>query len=466
MTTRADHDHSQYHHDHTHYKQRGRGFQPELKRERSFIKQGAHNQLYDGREQPNRMNRRGAASASTRGKPSMELYRPPSMRMSTAMDPVQYAYGGGSTFNVGAPPFMLGDGYQPGQFLPVNGYSVQQQPPTSQIQQRIQHSKSSGSIQRSKTEAGFSPRVHFNVESSNRGKACGGGLDKSPSFRSHASIQMGGDAPASILKRSKSLGAADMRNLSINDDGGEEDDGIEIENMGCFRSDVRLSIQAALHDPNKLNTRSLMDLVRHIFNRLVESTKYAEPAAKLCITIIEREKTCTFLESLLNTCREWFTQRDSLLRTNATTYPAPGGITPPSPRWIAFINFLNEMYSQLKRREIQKIKSAVVDGVPPGIVLLSLLCECCQVSLKAPTPSLSETECLFFVLTSIGRDIEQESPGRLQNIVTLLRDAFLSHELTPPVRKTLLQLIELQAAKWQLPGSAVMYYYPSTIGGQ
>ena len=28
------------------------------------------------------------------------------------------------------------------------------------------------------------------------------------------------------------------------------------------------------------------------------------------------------------------------------------------------------------------------------------------------------------------------------------------------VRKTLLQLLELQSAGWQLPAEAVMYYYP------
>ena len=72
---------------------------------------------------------------------------------------------------------------------------------------------------------------------------------------------------------------------------------------------------------------------------------------------------------------------------------------------------------------------------------------------------------MFFVLTSIGRDIEQESPGRLQNILTSLRDAFLNQDLSSPVRKTLLQLIELHAAKWQLPASAVRYYYPTSIGG-
>ena len=40
-------------------------------------------------------------------------------------------------------------------------------------------------------------------------------------------------------------------------------------------------------DPNLLNARALMELVRHILERVVENRKYAEPAAKICITIIE-----------------------------------------------------------------------------------------------------------------------------------------------------------------------------------
>ena len=66
-----------------------------------------------------------------------------------------------------------------------------------------------------------------------------------------------------------------------------------------------------------------------------------------------------------------------------------------------------------------------------------------------------------------------DSPVHLATITTLLRDAFL-HELVnqPPqavaasrasqqVKTTLLQLIELHAATWQLPASAVRYYYPA-----
>ena len=42
-----------------------------------------------------------------------------------------------------------------------------------------------------------------------------------------------------------------------------------------------------LADPNHLNARTLMELVRHILERVVENRRHAEAAAKICITIIE-----------------------------------------------------------------------------------------------------------------------------------------------------------------------------------
>lgn len=42
-----------------------------------------------------------------------------------------------------------------------------------------------------------------------------------------------------------------------------------------------------ISDPNLLNARALMDLVKHILERVVESRRYAEPAAKIVIAIIE-----------------------------------------------------------------------------------------------------------------------------------------------------------------------------------
>merc|ERR1719483_1960615 len=68
----------------------------------------------------------------------------------------------------------------------------------------------------------------------------------------------------------------------------------------------------------------------------------AETAARFCISIIERERKETFLESLLNNCQEWYHERDHLLRSDSK-----------SGRWSAFMSFLNEMYGLLKRKQLQ-----------------------------------------------------------------------------------------------------------------
>merc|ERR1712115_330094 len=116
-----------------------------------------------------------------------------------------------------------------------------------------------------------------------------------------------------------------------------------------------------------------MELVRTIFARVVEGQERAEPATwhqeRFCISIIEREKKETFLESLLNTCQEWYHERGELLRS----------ATSPPGRWPAFMAFLNEMYGLLKRRQLQLLTK--YEGVPPKLVLLSLLAECCIVTL-------------------------------------------------------------------------------------
>lgn len=73
-----------------------------------------------------------------------------------------------------------------------------------------------------------------------------------------------------------------------------------------------------------------------------------------------------------------------------------------------------------------------------------------------------QTECLFFVLTGLGKDIEVELPHQMAKVMGAARDAFLTTVRVPAVRKTLLQLIEMHAARWQLPAPAVMYYYPGS----
>jgi len=226
--------------------------------------------------------------------------------------------------------------------------------------------------------------------------------------------------------------------------------GCDLSSLGSFPPEVEGVVRRALEDPNRLAPRALMDLVRTIFQRVVDGNRVAEPAARFCISIIEREKKETFLETLLNTCQEWYHERATLLRSPSS---APC-------RWANFLTFLNEMYALLKRRQLQLLTK--YEGIPPKLVLLSLLAECCIVTLTGglTLATSNEVESLFLVLTHIGKDLELETPGQMSLLLSCLRDSFLHTTAGPNVRKTLLQIIELQAAGWQLPAQAVMYYYP------
>jgi len=255
--------------------------------------------------------------------------------------------------------------------------------------------------------------------------------------RTGLTITVRGDRGAS----SRNVGRSESFSLA-------DSDTVDVARLGTFPPDVEATMKQAMEDPNRLSGRSLMELVRQIFTRVVESQKMAETAARFCISIIEREKKETFLESLLNNCQEWYHERDHLLRSDSK-----------SGRWSAFMSFLNEMYGLLKRKQLQLMTK--YEGIPPKLVLLSLLAECCTVTLTSPTlNSVNEVECLFLVLTHIGRDLIVEAPGQMTLILSCLREAFLMAEAPQQVRKTLLQLIELQAAGWQLPAESVMYYYP------
>lgn len=245
------------------------------------------------------------------------------------------------------------------------------------------------------------------------------------------------------LKRSKSLGAADSQNLAAKLKGFTKEE----TDLGKFPPEDEANLKQAIEDPNLLPSRTLMDLVKIILERVVEGIRYSEAGAKLCISIIEKEKNQTFVESLVNTCQQWYQERDKILR---------GIKAGDGTRFTAFMWFLTEMCGQLKRHQL----SGQFETVQPDLVLLSVLGKCCQACVSPPIKCLAETECLFFVLTSIGRDLESELPAQLEQLLANVRDGFLASAGSPPVRRTLLQLIELHASNWQLSGSSVLYYYP------
>lgn len=115
---------------------------------------------------------------------------------------------------------------------------------------------------------------------------------------------------------------------------------------------------------------------------IISPLRYALPTSRFCIAIIAKEQKETFLEALLNTCRQWYQERDKVLGT-------PQNIKNVSrPRFTAFMAFLTEMFCQLKRRQLQLRTQC--DGVPPPLVLLTLLSKCCEDCVRPPVRSLSE----------------------------------------------------------------------------
>ncbi|KAI5717206.1 hypothetical protein M8J77_002057 [Diaphorina citri] len=238
------------------------------------------------------------------------------------------------------------------------------------------------------------------------------------------------------LQRSKSLSAAN----EVKED---------VPDIGKFPAEVQQTINQAVKDPNKVETQKLMQLAKLIVERATEDKHYSFSAARLCILIIEKEvNDPTFLDALINTCQMWYQQRDTLLKYKPYTYSS-------------YISFLNQTYLQLKRSQLH-LKSNTYDDSPPTTLLLNLIGKSCQDSLlRGAHKSVTEVESLFFVITTIGKDLESESPQVLKQLFNNIRDIYIFAKSPDPVKKTLLQLIELHAAKWQLPASALRYYYPT-----
>ncbi|KAF5288977.1 hypothetical protein FQA39_LY03856 [Lamprigera yunnana] len=404
---------------------------PTISRERSFIKLNRDSQ-----------KRRSQIITPVRGKPTMEIYRPPNVRT----DLIQYQSG---KLNVHAKEFTMNHELQNSKSTNNMMHSFESIP--------IQHSKSSGNVLRqipsvphglisilpaplpfpiihsATTHALLNqfPRVNFQFAN-----------EVVPTQVYHNPVVNFGNWNHNNnvnLKKSKSLGAADAEELAVKLKRSFKED----TDINIFAEEDRKNIGLAIEDPNLLQSRTLMDLVKTIMEKVVEGIQHSENGAKLCMTIIEKEKNQTFVESLINTCQQWFQERDKVLR---------GIKAGDGTRFTAFMWFLTEMCGQLKRHKHQ----CHYNNIQPDVVILSILAKCCQACVSLPIKCLTETECLFFVLTSIGRDLENELPSQLEQLLVSVRDAFLATTGVTSVRRTLLQLIELHASNWQLPGSSVL----------
>ncbi|KAM7353932.1 uncharacterized protein ACRADG_005828 isoform 2-T6 [Cochliomyia hominivorax] len=473
-----------------------------ITRERSFVRTSNHQNINKRRSLAFNLQTGGNSQAvQMRGKPTMDIYRPPKLNYNlqhsssssmvfpvnspTGLQPqMQYVATNNAMINRRQAGLSLGSmplgninhnkhhmtgGHRP--ILVTHSHPMQMGPMGVSQQVPLINSPSSGNILH---QAATTNRVKFAPEPQkhhhNKGHMNMVQMNNSlnQNYPQHqqmnvmnpyimANNQMGNglmDPYMNIapLQRSKSLSSADALTRGIAGLGLGL--GNEVTDIGQFTPEIQSLIDTALDDPNKLNSRSLMELTSHFIKRAVEGRRYALPISRLCLNIIAKEQKETFLEALLNTCRQWYQEREKLLFT------IQGMKSPSRARFTAFMAFLTEMFCQLKRRQLQLRTQC--EGAPPPLVLLTLLSKCCEDCVKPPVRSLSEIECLFYVLTCIGQDLEMQLPQQLELLLSMIRDAFLNaSDSAPAIRRTLLQLIELQASHWQLPGNTVLYYYPS-----
>ncbi|XP_057369101.1 polyadenylate-binding protein-interacting protein 1-like isoform X2 [Daphnia carinata] len=405
-------------------------------RERSFIRDGnrpaagnssnafpnamgSNNSKARGGSHHNGNNGPASASAGRGGKPNMEIYRPPSMRSG------EIPAGGKGQSNQNSPDHQPPRLTKSRTSLELNNNSTRV---ANKVAQQGSATVTSITIQQQPVkEVTASPSGQFV-------------LQRSKSSGSHLTLQQ---QKVPVPKPTSSVTTPKGTNL-------------ELPDISSFPEAAQVLLRKISVDPDAANSRSVMEAVKTLVSRMLESSRYASPIARYCSYVIEKETKETFRESLLNTCQELFQERDRLLRTASES----------SQRWVAFINFLNEMYLQLKRRNFNTKAKSSSTRLSPDLILLSLLAESCCATLRQPSSqSLQELECLFFVLTGIGRDVETELPSKMSAIWNAIRDAFLEMNSLPgAAQRTLLQLVELRAAKWQLPATAVTYYYPSVSG--
>lgn len=195
---------------------------------------------------------------------------------------------------------------------------------------------------------------------------------------------------------------------------------------------------------SRATTLFLNNLVEVVLDMAVEGNKYSKEVAKLCISInqqVKEKKQKDFFPLLLSECRETYFKRDQKLR---------GFKTVDGTRFTSFMCFLTELYGQVKQRQVK------MNSFHLGL-FSTMLVKCCEVCITHPIKcsccSVSEAESVFFVMTAIGPDLEEESPQYLDRFMNFVRDGFLSNDSSANLKRILLQLIELRASNWQMPDS-------------
>ncbi|KAK7590860.1 hypothetical protein V9T40_002473 [Parthenolecanium corni] len=309
----------------------------------------------------------------------------------------------------------------------------------------LQRTKSIGDVLSNNVGFGNSTKVQFKTPLFDRNNNRSGLISPSKDKKNNT----GANYPVlGALKRSKSLGAADALKL-MEVEASFPNYSPKFTEYHLFPTKMHDSISQAIQNVNKMTDKNRIVLARGIVEQATKDKKCSLPAAKLCAIIMEKEKSGAFSDSFLNTCQMLYEKRESSFSVG-------------DAKFISFLSFLTEMFSELKRIKLQiKLNSDPI--IPPKITLLIIISRCCEdILVQKQTHSLQEIECLFLTLTSLGRDIECELPAMFKKLFSIIKTVFLKGSNGQQIQKIFLQMMELRAANWQLPVSALNYYYPKS----
>lgn len=214
--------------------------------------------------------------------------------------------------------------------------------------------------------------------------------------------------------------------------------------LTCDKLDHTI-LKLAIEDPNQLSSEKLSNSVQILMEMIVKGTISLETGMRFITCIVDKEKKEAFFVSLIKTCQQLYEDRDRILR---------GKKTENGTFFTNFIRFLIKIYLYFKQTETkQGFKTLELKKV-----LLAVILKCCQACVSFPVQCLLEVECLFFVLTSIGSDLEVEFPKNMKQLLVRVRNGFLENSTSAEVRRILLQVIEMSASSWELSESSKLYY--------
>ncbi|XP_025204074.1 probable cyclin-dependent serine/threonine-protein kinase DDB_G0292550 isoform X2 [Melanaphis sacchari] len=220
-----------------------------------------------------------------------------------------------------------------------------------------------------------------------------------------------------------------------------------IKDLNCFPEDINDMAKRIVKDTKNSPTKDLMLLALKIIEHVVNNQDTMKPSVNLSLYIIERDTRDTYVNMIINTIQLWFVKREKLLQP---------------PRFFSYATFVLQMYKGMKQNKVlsNRMEKEAYSRKQTLLMLLFKICEHCLMPSKENT--IEEIECLFNIVDSIGRDLEQEVPDTLKQLYVSIRDVMLTRDCSSSVKKTLLHLIELRASQWSLPSSAVHYYNSKT----